>query len=130
MENSDQRLVELMKDISLIYVEAKDKQTLQKKLESYTNGTTLINEAEQLLESLQNQIANLDMAKADKSQISNANKLIELLSTPNLNFKEVMGMIQQLRQISAGLPNTSHITDNMEKDVVIYEERDVDANVE
>ena len=124
MENSDQRLTGLMSDISLIYLESKEKQTLQKKLENYTNGMTLINEAKQAIESLQTQVANLDMGNADKTQIANANRLIEILSTPNLNFKEVMNIVQQLRQISAGLPNAPKITNNTEKEV-IYEMQDV-----
>ena len=129
MENSDQRLVNLMTDINLIYLEAKEKKTdLQKKLEHYTNGITLISEAEQLLDLLQNQIAGLDMTKADKSQVGNAKSLIETLSIPNLNYKELINIVQQLKQISAGLPNTPKITDNMEKDA-LYEEQEVDVNL-
>ena len=127
MENSEKRLVQLMSDISLIYVLSKEDQSLQKKFEHYQNANVLIPEAKKLIDDLQSEVYNLDMSKVDKSHTPNAKKLADLLTTPNLNFKEVAYIVKELKQMANGLPTTANVNDNMEKEVVIYEEQDVDA---
>lgn len=129
MESSEQRLTRLMDEIGMIYLQSKSKedQTLQKKLENYQNGTLLLSEAKKLLDELQNDVSTIDTSKISKSQITHAKKYIELLSAPNLNFTEVMRITTELKKMAAGIPTTTNVNDNVEKEVIIYEEQDIEA---
>ena len=84
--------------------------------------TKLATEAKDLIDLLKIEISNLDTSKVGKTQQSNIKKLEELLSCPNLNYDELMKIVQQFRSISAGLPTTTEIKDNVEKEVMIYDE--------
>ena len=128
MENSEKRLVELMDEIGYIYVQSKNEQSLQKKLENYQNGMLLIDEAKKKLDDLQGEIVSLNMINGDKTLMANMKKLEELLS-PNLNFKEVMYIVAELKKIANGLPTTANINNNTQNEVVIYEEENVN-NIE
>ena len=87
-------------------------------------------EASQLIENLQNQISKLDTIKADNPRIEKINCFIDLLTNGNLDFDETMNIINELCAISAGIPTTTQIFDNIEQEViyeeVIYEEQDVE----
>lgn len=123
MENSD-KLTEIMSDLEFIRLDSQKRLTLQKKSENYNKGTILLNEAYLLIDALQAEIDNLDTSKMDSSEIKNTKKLIDLLSMPNLNFKELMYISKQLKSISSGLKTTATITDNIENQV-IYEEEEI-----
>lgn len=124
METS-KRLNDIMSEIKLIYLECqeKNKVSLQKKYENYNKSVLLINEAKQLIDSLQKEITSLDTSKADKSQVCNANKLIDLLSVPNLNFAELLDITKELKNICAGLPNMAQVINNVAEEIM-YEETD------
>lgn len=127
MEICEEKLAKIMTDINLLYVNSRNESSLQKKLENYQNSLVLITEAKNLIDNLHDGIANLDVSKADPSQIKNANKLIQMLNTPNLNFKELLYVTNELKKIAMGLPSEPKVNDNTEQETFIYEEQNVDA---
>ncbi|XWV24965.1 hypothetical protein QJ856_gp0814 [Tupanvirus deep ocean] len=122
METSSKRLNGIMEEIALISIDTQNlgKKPLQmeKKLQNYTKGNLLIDEATQLIEKLEQEIQNIDFSKADKSQINKVNEYIDLLQRTNPRFDEVMYIVEQLKAISSGLPLTTEIHDNIEQEVV------------
>lgn len=126
MENSE-KLAKLMRDIGLLYLDAKKDTSLQKKLECYENGKVMINEAKTLMDLLHKEINDLDLSNVDKAKTGNAKTLVELLNMPNLNFREVLDISLSLKQIASGLPANVEKIDNMEKEVVVYEEQNIDT---
>lgn len=123
MENTA-RLNKLITDIELIYLEAtsSSKQPLKKKLEQYNQGMILLREAKPLVDALQNEITNLDLSKADLSQMDQASRLIKLMSVPNLKFQEILPIVKQLKEISTGVPQHAIVNDHIEKEAILYEE--------
>ena len=124
MATSSKRLSDIMSEITMICVDSqnlKNRAGLEKKMEYYTKGNLLIDEATQLLTKLENDIARLDTTNADISQINRVNDLIDMLSEKNPRFDEVLYIVEQLRAISAGLPATMEFVDNIEKEI-IYDE--------
>ena len=122
METYEQKLISLISEIDLIYIESKRKLPLTKKYENYNKIILLVGEAKKLIDLMQIEISNLDTSKVNKSQDSNLDRLIELLSLPNLNFTNLMAIDEQFRSISAGLPVSAEINDNVEKEVMIYDD--------
>ena len=126
MENSEKKLLGLINEINLIYLAAQDKQTLQTKLKNYNNSLTLLANAKQLIDSLQNEITQMDSSGVDKTKMNSVNHLIDIMDNMSTKFSEVVNVVQDLKKIKNGLPITSNVHDNMEKEVVIYEEQDID----
>ncbi|XWV26215.1 hypothetical protein QJ857_gp0861 [Tupanvirus soda lake] len=122
METSSKRLNSIMDEIALISIDTQNlgKKPLQmeKKLQNYTKGNILIEEATQLIEKLEQEIQNMDFSKADKSQINKVNEYIDILQRTNPRFDEVMYIVEQLKAISAGLPVTTEIHDHIENEVI------------
>lgn len=126
MEETDSRLTSLMTSINLLYIECQEKRTLPKKVEAYSKGMAMINEAKILIEALQNEIIRLDTMKVDPKQMGQIDKLIDIVSLPGISFPELMGAVIQFKQISSGLPTEPQVTDHIEKQSVIYEEDDLE----
>lgn len=120
METS-KRLDKLIEQISAIYIESRNKQTLEKRLENYTQANLLITEANKLINDIQNFVVTLDMNKEDNSHIGKINEFIDMLSNNHLNFNETLSIVNQLMIISSGLPSDTQIQDNIQQEV-IYEE--------
>jgi hypothetical protein len=125
---SSKQLYDIMNEIRMIYIDSqnfgKKGVLLEKKLQNYTKGNLLIDQADQLIEKLEHDVQNLDMTKADKSNISKVKEYVDLLSRTNPRFDEILHMVEQLRAISAGLPKTAEAFDNIDQEV-IYEEFEV-----
>ncbi len=131
METSSKKLEKNLKEIDMILIDAhnsgKFPVQLEKKLQNYKKGTLLIEETVQLIEDMKEEIKNLDITKADKTQNSKINELIDLLSIPNQKFDQVLYLVEQLRAICAGIPTSSKIHDITDQEV-IYEELEVFDN--
>jgi hypothetical protein len=131
METSSKRLDKILNEISTIYIDShqssKTPTQLSKKLQNYTKGTLLIDEAVQLIEKLQEEIKNMDTTKADKSHSSKINQYIDLLSISNQKFDNVLNLVEQFRGICSGIPNSTEIFDNIDQEV-IYEEQEILEN--
>lgn len=128
METSSKRLNNIMAQISMISIESQKKLTLEKKLENYTKGSLLINEATQLIEKMQDDIKNLDTSKIDKLNMVKINEFIKLLTTSNPNFDEVLFIVEQLRALSSDLPKITEITDNVDREI-IYADHNININI-
>ena len=128
LETSNYRKLEkVMNQISFIHIESRKKQTFEKKLEHYTQCTILINEALKLIDEMKNQITNIDSlgTKADNLQIESMHKWIDLLNNDaQLNFDEIIHIVEQLNCIATGIPTTTQLNDNIDQEV-IYEEQEV-----
>lgn len=124
METSSKRLSKIISEISLICIDSQKKLPLEKKLENYTKGNLLIGEATQLLEKMQNEITNIDTNKINKVNFAKIGELIDLLSTNNPRFDEVVYIVEHLRAISSELPITAQTNDNIDQEV-IYEEHEI-----
>ncbi|MEM0354088.1 MAG: hypothetical protein QXW79_00765 [Thermoplasmata archaeon] len=121
MEQSEQRLLNLMDEISLIYIEGQESQTLQKKMENYNRGMKLISEAKEILNSIQKDIANLDSTKFDSSHVNNINHFLDLLSNPSPKLTELIYIIKYLKNVEASLPTSIQVNDHVEK--VLFEKK-------
>ena len=126
MTTSSKRLNTIMNEIQMVYIDSqnlgKKPVQLEKKIQNYTQGTLLINEASELIEALEHEIQNLNMAKADKSLITKVNEFNDLLSRTNPRFDEVMYIVDQLRSIDAGLPINAEILNDIEQEIIYEEE--------
>jgi hypothetical protein len=118
------KLKDIMSQIQIIYIESKQKISIEKKLENYNKANLYINEAEKLLEDLINNIKNLNTTNVDKSQISKVNHYIELLTSSNPKFDEIYFIVEQLMGIISGVPSTTSIIDNIDQEVT-YEEEEI-----
>lgn len=110
-----------MDDISLIYIEGQESQSLQKKMENYNRGIKLISEAKEILNSMQKDIANLAPDKFDSSHVNNINHFVDLLSNPGLKLGELIYIVNYLKQVNASLPTTIQINDHVEK--ILFEKK-------
>ena len=126
LNNSEKKLREKIEEIRTIYLDSKQAQPIGKKYQNYQKMNILVNNAKQFIESLQKEISEIEPPKNDKLNLSKVNELVDLLSMPNLKFDEVLYIVSELKKISARLPKTAHITNNIEKEV-IYEEEEVDS---
>lgn len=120
METYTKRLNDIITQISIISIESQKKLSFEKKMENYNKGNLLINEATQLIEKLQDEIMNINTSKIDKSNISRLDEYINILSTNNPKFDEIIYIVKELYCMSSGLPLTAQINDNVDQEV-IYE---------
>lgn len=127
METFSKKLGHNISQMQIIYLDSNKKLSLEKKLENYNKSNLLMSESHELIDNLQKEILNLDTNNPVKTPNSKINELIELLSNNNNNpkFDEVLYIVQQLQNISKGLPVTTQITDNVNQEV-IYEEHIVE----
>ena len=135
METSEQRLNQLLAEISVMCLESKDKLSLEKKFQIYNKSNILISEASKLIEAMEKEISNIDTSKVDNTQMDKAHQFIDLLSSGCLNFDQIIYVVQQLKLISIGLPCRPKITDHIDRDIIkitdhidrdiIYEEQDI-----
>ena len=124
MASSEQRLIEIISQVKVIYLDAKNKNFSQR-LENYRKCNLLVEEASRLIDNLQNEITNMDLRKATREQIQQSEKSVEFLTIPNLRFDEAMYVMKDLRSVELGLPFNPEIIDHIEKQVV-YEEQEVE----
>jgi hypothetical protein len=130
MENSELTknpdLPNILNEVKTLYINSKESKSLDQKQKNYQKSTLLINKGKEQIENLKKEIADLDTSQCTPNQILEADKLIELLNAPNLNFKEVMHIVKQLKGIVSGIPLTSRVSDNIQEHA-IYEEEDVES---
>lgn len=119
METMNKRLDNVMREIQTIYVDSIDKRQLEKKLESYKKGSVLISEAMDLIKRMQNEISNLTETDIDNLQESRIDEFIDLLSSDDVNFDEVLYIINQLFAIRSKQPVITEVFDNINNDVKI-----------
>jgi hypothetical protein len=128
MTTTYKRLSDLQTEIADIYkVYQLENMALSKRIELYNKATMMITEARKLLADLKNEIAATDVTKSvTKNDIANMNKWTDMMSYPNLNFDELLEMVNNIKMISNGLPTTAKIIDNVEHEVI----HDMIADVE
>lgn len=88
---------------------------LEKKIENYRRGMEILNEASQILNEIEYEISNLN-SNDEIIQIQKINeieKMICLLSLPNLKLSEILHIVKKLKCIYSSLPNTAHVDENM-----------------
>jgi len=125
METSEKRLNKIMSQIQMIYLDSqnspKDK-NMEKKIENYNKSSLLIGEASNLIDSLQKEISTMDTTNASRPEIERANQLVDMLTNSNPRFDEILHIVQQLRSISEGIPNSAKIIDNINNEIIHIEE--------
>ena len=101
MENI-KRLDQIINEMSLIYIDSKQKLSMEKKIEYYVKTNSLINESSKLFEELEKTITSLDDNINDINNLNNSiqsdlnvDHLINLLSEKS-TFTEVSYVLQKL----------------------------------
>lgn len=110
------QLLNIICEVQRIYIDSKEKQPIAKKMENRNKGDILITEAKKLIDVLQNEISKMDSNTINKNRPSEVDRLIELASVPNINFKEVIYIINKLRAYNVATSENPQITDHIEND--------------
>lgn len=115
METFDQKLENLIIQAEILYLDSINMAPLEKKIENYRRGMEILNEASQILNEIEYEISNLN-SNDEIIQIQKINeieKMICLLSLPNLKLSEILHIVKKLKCIYSSLPNTAHVDENM-----------------
>lgn len=126
MDNStSKKLSRMMNEITAIYIESKGKLSIEKKWQNYNKGCILIGEADELIQKLQNDIANLNInIKETDTLIENLDQFVDLLKSDKISFDQVMYIAEQLEIANKVIPNNANIIDGVEHEV-FYEDEEV-----
>ncbi len=127
METSnEQKLVELLDNITINYKNQDENNTLVKKTQKYNECVVMIKEAKRLIEELKIEIINMDNGTqtATPAQISETNTLIELVQISGSNFDDLKQIIESLRHIHNTIPTETTIIDNIENDICYEDEEE------
>jgi replication initiation and membrane attachment protein DnaB len=125
-ESDTSRLNKICREITSLYMDAQ-KSKDPKKTATYHKISSLNEEAKKIVSNLETMLNNLDTSNQIASTVDNTDldALTSLMSTQNLDFKELMVAIEKFSGILNGLPTKATVVKHDVGAETIYEEEDV-----
>jgi uncharacterized protein with von Willebrand factor type A (vWA) domain len=125
-ESDTARLNKIHREITSLYMDAQ-KSKDPKKIATYLRIASLNEEAKKIVSNLERMLNNLDTGSqiASTSDDTDLDTLTALMSTQNLDFKELMVAIEKFSGILNGLPTKATVVKPNVEAETIYEEEDI-----
>lgn len=123
IQKNTTRLSEIFRDVPALYMESQQARDPAKKTACYYKIAGLNSEAKSIISNLETLMNSMNTASIT-SDDNNIDILLDLVSTQNLSFQELMFAVEKFSGILNGLPTKPNVKTDIESEM-IYEEEDV-----
>lgn len=123
IQKNTARLSEIFRDVPALYMESQQARDPAKKTACYYKIAGLNSEAKSIISNLETLLNNMNTASVT-SDDNNIDILLDLVSTQNLSFQELMFAVEKFSGVLNGLPTKPNVKTDIESEM-IYEEEDV-----
>ena len=118
------RLSEIFRDVPTLYMESQQTNNHAKKTACYYKIAGLNSEAKNIISNLETSLCDMNTNISVNSNDKDVDILLDLVSTQDLNFQELMHAIEKFSSVLNGLPSKPNVKTDIESEM-IYEEEEI-----